>query len=437
MPGKNASPSPFVDGLTEDLDDVTSKTDGLLTFNYRDSTDFLGVHAVGTFVADGFTVKEVLFVGSQDTDCTAKKIAGAKILTGLVDEDILETLTLENLTDYGALVANANESLDVDTADGRYRSQFTGDSNVAMVMTDVAFNPNNLDSDECLPDGTLSFYSLRAYDQYSYRPKFVSEVSDYANIADATQQVVSTDADGEPAILAELIHTKTNSIKGRTGYYSQIGPDPQLVISTAHAPMRIRTVSIVDAWYDDALTSYTQYKVRVIPAAAEADEAALECSGTNGPLGADFYCDYDVSDTIGIAIGVDTANSAYHSGSDYLLALNQVSLYPEDYPCETSTANDMEGNASFTIVHGPALDNVTDESWDGIVDIRLADLDSEDYYFIQIQPNSPYSLFSPELDAVCAGKTATATPPTIPTELADVLTLMESPEFFNYESWTY
>jgi len=201
---------------------------------------------------------------------------------------------LENLTDYGALVTNSNGSLDAATADGRYRSQHTGDSNVAMVITDVAFNPNTIDSAECLPDGTLSFYSLRAYDQYSYRPKFVSEVSDYADIASATEQAVSTDADGEAAILAELIHTKTDSIVGRTGYYSQIGPDPQLVIDTSHAPTRIRTVSIVDAWYDDALTSYTKYKVRVIPVAAEADTAALECTGTNGPLGADFYCDYDL-----------------------------------------------------------------------------------------------------------------------------------------------
>lgn len=181
VPGTNASPSPFFDGVTESLDDVTSKTNGLLTFNYRDSTSELGLYAVGTYLTEtSITIKEVLFINAQST-CDASKIDGANILTGMVDSDILEILTLENLTDYGSLVENnsANGYLTAATADGRYRSPWTGESNVAMVVTGVDFDPNNLnscvtDTTPGLPDGTLNFYTLRVYDQYSYRPAFVA-----------------------------------------------------------------------------------------------------------------------------------------------------------------------------------------------------------------------------------------------------------------------
>ena len=211
LAGTNASPTPFNNGVTEELADAdgavrATRTDGVLSANYQELYQAEGEFMyLGTQLSAPKTIKEVLFVNSQD-DCGATRINDAVIYTGADASD-------------GAPVLGG-ESLSSSTADGRYRVTYSDPVSLIAVGKDERYDADL--ATECFNDGILNFNTLRAYETYAMEIETVLSqtgdmlVSEYRAPAGETDEV----------LVASLLRSRLDRVKDKTNYYSETGTAP-------------------------------------------------------------------------------------------------------------------------------------------------------------------------------------------------------------------
>jgi len=219
-----------------------------------------------------------------------------------------------------------------DSADGLYTSTLDGMVTGLSLITTAEYVAAN--EDTCAPDGIMNFYTLRFYDQYSATFPFAEART--TRSASGDRYMVAKDSESMGLVsVSSLVRAKPGRVASKTsGYFSLTSADPTLYIELSEG-LSPGVVSIMDIYYDSSFSTFTNYGVAVVDTSEAADPFVLaECSGTPGPLGADFICDYTGAvETLGIII--------YHADGDaeafgqVTLNILSVAVHPKDFSALT------------------------------------------------------------------------------------------------------